>query len=914
MVFGQRRPEHRFVEVAGDPPLAVAARVGERLRAHQRRRRDECGVDPGQPQRPKPRRAGGGQRGVDRGDRLRRPEREQAREHREGVVAIGEHPQRGVAHSAREGGVGLLAPGRAQGSGGEARRVQVGGEGGAEGGVGMRCHHPIQACTCDTPVRPAVPLGGSPGAARRITSGAVALRTGAEAPMIPTSPSRARTRRPRPARWRSVVTGVAALLMLATAAVGAPAASAASGLAAASTAGPTPSPSATLSGEKTLLLAPGANGVVRAGQSLTVTVELRNDTSSAVAATRVSLRLGASAITDRAALTAWSTGAGDDTLPEVAGADLAATASGATASATITLAPEDPALAGRAPGVYPLQATTVIDGSTLTAVSTVVVAADGTLSPLGVIVPITAPATVSGVLGKDELSQLTAADGALTAQLDAVDGTTAILAVDPAVPAAIRVLGTAAPTSALAWLDHLETLPNSRFALQFGDADVAVQLQAGLAAPLAPTSLSAFMKPADFLTRIGTTDATATPAPTPTPTDAPDGPVYPDLTALTDIGGSPRPAVFWPAPGSAGGDVVTALGALGTEGQSALTILPSTGIGSGAGGATVAARATSAAAEVLVTDAALSTLLSSAAADSNALSRAATLSAATAQLALASADAAGRPLAVALDRDDARPRTALRAAITAATLGPGVVGTGIDELAALGSEPVEVPGVEPDAARVADTTALLGDESALGSFATILDDPQLLTGPERAEMLQLLGVAWRGDATAAQEAVASHRAATVDTLDAVGIVSSNVILASYGSDFRPYVRNDLPYPVNLVLESEPNDSRLDVEKSTVVRALASSNTRVYVPISARIANATATVSMQLYSPTGIAIGAVESATVEVHAEWETIGIVVLSSLLALFILGGVIRTVRRRRRRTAVETSSPAPGAASSDD
>ena len=61
------------------------------------------------------------------------------------------------------------------------------------------------------------------------------------------------------------------------------------------------------------------------------------------------------------------------------------------------------------------------------------------------------------------------------------------------------MLGTAAPDTATAWLDRLELLPNSRFALQFGDADIAAQLDTGLSTPLGPTSLTAYMNPDDFL-------------------------------------------------------------------------------------------------------------------------------------------------------------------------------------------------------------------------------------------------------------------------------------------------------------------------------------------------------------------------------------------------------------------------------
>ena len=206
---------------------------------------------------------------------------------------------------------------------------------------------------------------------------------------------------------------------------------------------PSPSPTA---GTASLSLVPASNGVLRPGQPLSATVQLRGACLSPSATVRVSMRLGTSALPDRAALTTWLSGDGDSTLPEVGGGDLAAATGGNPRSVAVTVAPENPALAARPAGVYPVQATVNVGGTPLTAVSVVVVPNDAApVSPLGVVVPITAGPLSSGLLDESAVARLTAADGELTAQLDAVEGTSAILAVDPAVPAAIRALGTAAP-------------------------------------------------------------------------------------------------------------------------------------------------------------------------------------------------------------------------------------------------------------------------------------------------------------------------------------------------------------------------------------------------------------------------------------------------------------------------------------
>ncbi len=199
-------------------------------------------------------------------------------------------------------------------------------------------------------------------------------------------------------------------------------------------------------------------------------------------------------------------------MTPVGTATFAAVASGDSEVTGIVVAPDDPALAGRAPGVYPLSASYESPEGTVTSTSAMIVPSEGAAEVgIGVVVPITAGATAEGLLTAAELTDLTGPNGYLTDELDAVEGTASILAIDPAIPAAIRVLGTAAPASATEWLARLEALPNSRFALQFGDADVAAQLQSGLSRPLRPLSLQYAMSPADF----APTD-TATPSPSPT--------------------------------------------------------------------------------------------------------------------------------------------------------------------------------------------------------------------------------------------------------------------------------------------------------------------------------------------------------------------------------------------------------------
>ncbi|MGP3533589.1 DUF6049 family protein [Microbacterium sp. RD1] len=647
-------------------------------------------------------------------------------------------------------------------------------------------------------------------------------------------------------------------------------------------------------GGAVLTLSPVGSGILRPGSALSVSATVENATASDLPASLVTLELGAAALPDRQALSSWLTDARAAAPGPVVGtAAIEAVRSGADATAGIIVAPEEPVLAGRAPGVYPLRATASVGGDTLVSTSVVVVPDDTVATPVGVVVPIAAAPQEAGLLSAEELAPLTAADGELTAQLDAVDGTEAILAVDPAVVAAIRVLGTAAPTTAAEWLARLESLPNTRFPLQFGDADLATQVHAGLTPPLQPTSLTSYITPGNIA---------ASPSPTPTPGADPAVPVLPDLAELTTVGPHAAAGMYWPGTGTAGADVVAALGSAGVDGAPSLTLIPSATTAGGQGDRTARARGAAGDAQLLIYDSAISDALRRAADQPDTSLRGAALTEATAHLAFATRESGGQPLLVTVDRGTDRERVSLRTAIVAASA-PGTSPTGLPPLLAADVAPVTVDELAPDEAAVADLQQLLSDEATVAQFATVLDDPALLTGRERAEILQLLAVGWRADSAARAAAMVTHREQTAATLDSVGILPSSTLnLISYDATFAPWVRNDLPYPVRVTLVARPDAPQLVVAERTEVLAPADSNTRAAIPVQARIGNGAVTVTMQLYSPAGVAVGAVQSAEVEVRAEWETIGLVILIVLMVLFVGLGIFRTVvRRRARRPAPE-------------
>ncbi|ALX65999.1 DUF6049 family protein [Microbacterium sp. XT11] len=646
----------------------------------------------------------------------------------------------------------------------------------------------------------------------------------------------------------------------------------------------------------------GANGTVTQGAGASASVSVHNDAESELSGGHVVIELNRTPLPDAAAVTSWlddEKGVESGFTPLASDATAAVDA-GATATASVPIAPE--ALADLTPGVYPLRAE--LSGATTgtgddaesahaTATSVLVVAA-GPRPQVTVLVPITATPEGGSLLTRDELIELTAPDGDLTAQLEGVSGTSAVLAIDPSIPAAIRALGTSAPTRVAEWLDQLDALPNERFALQFGDADATTQAQANLPALLQPTTLVPLLDPANFQPQPGA--ATEAPAATPTPTPS-AGPQLPDDQTLMAIDGA-TPGILWPRQGATADDLTRFAAYVG---GSVTTVLPSTAFTEVSGGHVAVGEH-----DVLVTDAAASEALSDAAAEPESGARARSLAAAGAYLFFASQASGGAPLLVGLDRDDDRSATALRDAISAVD-SPGV---GLASLRSTPAAPATLSGDAGDA-RGASLQVLLAEESQLAAFSSILEEPQVLLSPERIRILRVIAV---GSSTKRFDAdVSEHRATTRETLRAVEIPQSSTIqLLTANADLPFQVRNDLPWPVTVRLSVAPTDPRLEVQSVTPAVIPANTNTRVKVPVSARVGSGELDLRLALFSPTGVELGDRQTVRVAVRAEWEGIGLTVFGALIVILVGLGVVRTVRRKRRE-ADEAADEESGTAGHD-
>ncbi|GHD49284.1 hypothetical protein D9V29_10445 [Mycetocola manganoxydans] len=671
-------------------------------------------------------------------------------------------------------------------------------------------------------------------------------------------------------------------------------------------------------------------GFLTGASALTLTVTVENSTEAELVAGTLAIQSGVRAIESRTELTDWLAGTGktrsDRAVTTVAvpalGPGVRHTATPITISADILGLPDQA-------GAYPLDAQYTADATVVNAPETIVFTPDATDRPLGVAVaaPITAPPGSTGLLSADALAQHTLPAGVLTRQLDGLIDRPVALGIDPMIIASIRALGSAAPASAVNWLDRLSRATNETFPLQFADADASVQAQAGLAGLLNPTSLLYSLNPENFTEPVtpddettptdplATEDPQGTPDPTdptatPSPTPEPGEPTLPTLAELTEWPYTTT-GVVWPDR-----DTVRAADLPVFSASGATTTIVSSSNVTTEKGYTPGAAGTAGDASVLVTDAVASAALQRAATAGTTEQQLDALADLAGQLMVIASeeDAPARTLLLTLDREWPPTGSRLSDAITALSAMPTVSSTALSAAGAQRAEAVAIADAPQSPERIALVKRLTTREANLASFSTMLAEPALLTGRERAEILALLAVSWRDDNDGWTAAASAHDTQTTTTLESVSIAATSPILMVSNQSSLPFsVRNELDYPVTVVLQASSSSLKLNVNSSVTQEIPANARETVRVPVEARLGNGEVTVQLQLYSPQSAVIGESALVPVTVRADWEGIGAAILVVLVSLLFIGGLIRTVRKRRsdpRAASETTDSDAPATA----
>ena len=690
----------------------------------------------------------------------------------------------------------------------------------------------------------------------------------------------------------------------------------------------------------TLTVAPEADGVLRSGDDLDLTLTISNGGETDLEAGSARIYLDRDSFLTRSKLADWlepETTTGDDYLGlYMARVDVPAVAAGQSVTVDdVSIPAERTALDGwtwgaRALGVRLLGP----DGLQVAqARSSVVWYPSESFQPtrLSVAVPITTPETENGVLDAAALEAYTSADGTLTRQLRQVVGSSATVAVDPMIITSIRLLGSEAPESAVEWLDELTSAGLETFPLTYADADVAGLSQAGAPSVPAPTSFDSFVDESRFDTSATATDvpspvetgdtsdgsdsstsssgsgssdsgsgaagsgATATPTdePTATPTEAPSAPPLPTTESLLAFPWS-LSSIAWPVDDSVVASDVDTI----TQRDYTSTILSSSNVNV-ATDATENAPVDLGGSTGLVSDDTLSDLVREAASATSTdlwQSAMAELSASVATIAKERPSDA-RTMLATLDRswsiDGDRLRQTLQALDALPWSAPSSLG---DTLAAEPTDATVVDRPEP-AERLRELRSLVRSDQQVTDFSTALEQPQTVTGAARLRTLALSSNAWRDNAEGLTNEVADAAIAATETSKLVSIVQgSDQLILGDRSSLPLYVQNTSDSAATVFLTLAPSSSRLLVEENRIpVTVQAQSQTRVRVPVQS-IANGTVDVSMSLVSSTGVTIATPAVVSINVQAGWETAITWAFGIGFALLFGGGIYRTIRKRRR------------------
>ena len=673
------------------------------------------------------------------------------------------------------------------------------------------------------------------------------------------------------------------------------------------------------------------------GQDLPVTVTIHNNTATAIPIGRVDVYLAQLALTTRAALDSWlrpdtDANSGDQLMSVPTPGIIPA---GASTSMAITVPAGSIGLTDQnAWGARGIAAILTADDEVQAEGRGTFVWSQGSaITPVGLasILPITTPESAIGLITTTALESYTSSAGLLSRQLDtAIDAPTATIAIDPQIIASIRVLGSAAPASAVAWLDRLAGASNDIFPLSYADADIALQAQAGATTLLAPTSFEPAIDPSLF------TVPTATPSPdiTINPTDVPT--VTPPTSAVTSPSPSPvepgetvvptasellawnytTNAIGWPAGGqvaradldvfAASGLTTTILSSGNVQQSDVFTPNTAVSLPSGLG---------------LVSDSALSAAIRAAAEATTEDVWRKNVAEAASLLAIVSAENpnAARTLLVTFDRSS--PTSATRVGQTLAALNSAPWSKSASLQSALDSTPASTVSFQDEAIdsdRVALARSLLQREGAIAEFATILADPVLVTAPARLELLALFDTTWTAQASAWQEQVRASLAASFNLMHAVTVTTRGpIIVVGSKVDLRITLNNALDQAVTVRTDIVPSNGRLVVGETLETTIQPNSAQAVSVPLSAAVGNGDVVLRVTLFTLNGTPLGQPAPIEVSVRADWEGVGASIFAILVVGFFGFGIWRNiVRRRRDRTgaAPVASGPLPTSTAEPD
>lgn len=573
--------------------------------------------------------------------------------------------------------------------------------------------------------------------------------------------------------------------------------------------------------------------------------------------------------------------------------------------------------------VYPLRAQLVHDRTVLAEGHSTVVAAPlatgdelDTPYQLNVVVPVLAAINEGSLISAQSLEKLTENGGRLQRLLDAVDGTQATLALDPRILVSIRALGDDAPASARAWLERLESLNNPSIPLAFADANLRLQQEGGLDAPLQAES---FAFAIDGHTFTDTTQPQA--SPTASSSTAPEPKKYesgevPTIEQLQSFAFS-NPEVVWPASGT-----VSDVGSFDrwVDPDEDNTVLIDGAQASGGEDATLASGALQQVdgTPAIVTDNAMETAVEDLLTASNPSARNAALNRLVSTAALSMPSASDAPTQViALPRQEVEDPDRVAEVLKQLESLPSIKLSGLPALPDRGSSGLPPGQISPGNVTKAQLTAFsrLQQRNERGESLTgLYDVPEFAMQQLRVELLR---------ATSVQRLLPDDTKGAVDAFTDFAVGAWHGIKAEQGSEIQLigresaiplFVANHTNRQINVEIRLRATTGHLQVDHPVVVTVAPDSVTRAQIPVNA-IANGSTVVHASLWTPDGVELPTTASFAVNINTDLETVIIAVLGGIVVVLLIAGFIRTRKRiMARRAATDSTVESANALESTD
>lgn len=648
-------------------------------------------------------------------------------------------------------------------------------------------------------------------------------------------------------------------------------------------------------GSVSIAAAPAFSGALRSGQPLLVSGTITNNAGQEMDAGTATILVGTSQLPNAAALSNWLNS--DDSTGSVPSAEVGSFAVGELAagqvrSFSVTVPASSILLPSTESGVFPLTVR-LASGSVQIDVarSSIVWNAEGGGQNLNltVVAPLDVAPSGSGLLTSEQLGALTATGGVLDTQLTNAQIYGLALGVNPMILASIRLLGSSAPPSALDWLNRLETYRSGMFVLAYADADLALQRQAGLAEPLAPISF-----PIDESLFPDSPGDVPTPSASPTPAASAS---LPTPESLVKLDGAIDGLAWASGLGLAEEDLEFI-----SAGGYTRTLTTSSDI---AGAIGASPNVTVGDHQLTIADSAISELLSAAATAPTDADWALAMASLSSFLTIAAQAHPGGTVVATLARGGAATGPAIDRTLTALGSIGWIQSATLSAALSLPATPARLAEHDAASDRADTVKTLLESEADTARFATVVNDPTLVTGPQRLSLLALLSASWLADPVGWAGATAQFLSVNSTVRASVHLPESSQVNFPLDKGNLPIaVRNELPFPVTVYVTVRPERPLLEVLDDHVELTIeANSQARGSVPVQS-IANGEVRTVVTLTSAAGVSISAPTVVVLNVQAGWETAATVVLAIIVVLLFGAGVWRTILRRRKARALRNQN----------